>query len=80
MNISKEKILFTIIAGGQSKRFGGGYKTFSKISGRTILNQIIKTLSNFSNDIIINANNLDEFKNLNQTIIKDSFEGFLGPF
>ena len=79
MNISKEKILFSILAGGQSKRFGGGYKTFTKISGTTILNQIIKLLSNFSNDIIINANNFDEFKKINQTIVKDRFEGFLGP-
>ena len=79
MNINKEKILFAILAGGQSRRFGGGYKTFTKICGTSILNQIIKTLSNFSNDIIINANNLDEFKNLNQTIVEDKFEGFLGP-
>ena len=79
MNINKEKILFSILAGGQSKRFGGGYKTFTKISGKTILNQIIKILSHFSNDIIINANNLDEFKNLNHPIVKDKFEGFLGP-
>ena len=79
MYINKEKILFAILAGGQSKRFGGGFKTFTKISGTTILNQIINTLNNFSNDIIINANNLDEFKNLNQPIVKDKFEGFLGP-
>ncbi len=79
MNISKEKILFAILAGGQSKRFGGGYKTFSKISGTTIMNQILKRLSNFSNDIIINANNYDEFQKLQQTIVRDSFEGFLGP-
>ena len=79
MNINKEKILFAILAGGQSKRFGGGFKTFTKISGTTILNQIIKTLSNFSNDIIINANNLYEFKNLNYPIVKDKFDGFLGP-
>ena len=79
MNITKEKILFAILAGGQSKRFGGGYKTFTKINGITILSQIIKTLSNFSNEIIINANNLDEFKKLNKVIVKDSFEGFLGP-
>ena len=79
MNISKEKILFAILAGGQSKRFGGGYKTFTKISGTTMLNQIIKKLSNFSNDIIINANNYDEFKKLKQTVVKDRFEGFLGP-
>ena len=44
MNISKEKILFAILAGGQSKRFGGGYKTFTKISGKTMLNHIIKKL------------------------------------
>ncbi len=79
MNIYKEKILFAILAGGQSKRFGGGFKTFKKINGTTMLNQIIKTLKNFSNDIIINANNIDEFKNLNYPIVKDKFEGFLGP-
>ncbi len=79
MNISKEKILFAILAGGQSKRFGGGYKTFTKISGTTMLNQIIKILSNFSNDILINANNLEEFESLNYNIVKDKFEGFLGP-
>ena len=44
MNINKDKILFAILAGGQSKRFGGGYKTFTKISGETILNQIVKKL------------------------------------
>ena len=79
MNINKNNILFAILAGGQSKRFGGGYKTFTKIRGTTILNQTIKTLNNFSNDIIINANNLDQFKNLNYPIVKDKFEGFLGP-
>ena len=79
MNISKEKILFAILAGGQSKRFGGGYKTFTKISGKTMLNHIIKILTNFSNDIIINANNLDEFKDLDYPIVQDYFKGFLGP-
>ena len=79
MSIVKKKILFPILAGGQSKRFGGGFKTFTKISGTTILNQIIKTLSNFSSDIIINANNLDEFRNLNYPVVKDQIEGFLGP-
>ncbi len=79
MNINKEKILFAILAGGQSKRFGGGFKTFTKISGKTILNQIIIKLSKLSNDIIINANDLNEFKNFNCPIVKDKFDGFLGP-
>ena len=79
MYINKEEILFSILAGGQSKRFGGGIKTFSKINGKPIIKQIIKTLSKFSNDIIINTNNLNEFENLNYPIIKDKFDGFLGP-
>ena len=79
MNINKDKILFSILAGGQSKRFGGGYKTFTKISGTTILNQSIKILSSYSNDIIINANNVDEFKNFDYSVVKDKFQGFLGP-
>ena len=79
MSINKENILFAILAGGQSKRFGGGYKTFTKIRGNTIISQIIKTLNNFSNDIIINANNPEGFKDLNYPIVIDKFEGFLGP-
>ena len=79
MNINKKNILFAILAGGQSTRFGGGFKTFTKINGTTILDQIIKTLRNFSNDIIVNANNLEEFNNLNCPIVKDKFEGFQGP-
>ncbi len=79
MSINKNKILFSILAGGQSKRFGGGYKTFTNIKGTTILNQIIKKLNNFSEDIIINANNLDEFKDLDYPIVQDYFKGFLGP-
>jgi len=79
LSINKNKILFSILAGGQSKRFGGGYKTFTNIKGTTILNQIIKKLNNFSEDIIINANNLDEFKDLDYPIVQDYFKGFLGP-
>ena len=79
MNINKEKILFAILAGGKSKRFGGGFKTFTRISHTTILDEIIKTLKIFSNDIIINANNLEEFKNLNYPIVPDKFRGFVGP-
>ena len=79
MNINKEKILFAILAGGESKRFGGGFKTFTRISHTTILDEIIKTLKIFSNDIIINANNLEEFKNLNYPIVPDKFRGFVGP-
>ena len=51
MSIDIDKILFAILAGGQSKRFGGGFKTFSKIDGEKILDIIIKKLKKYSRDI-----------------------------
>ena len=44
MTINKKKILFAILAGGQSKRFGGGFKAFAKINGITILDKTISKL------------------------------------
>ena len=79
MSIDKKQILFAILAGGQSKRFGGGFKTFTKIKGVTILNQIINILSKYSNDIIINANSQENFRKFNYPIVKDEYDGFLGP-
>ena len=79
MSIDIDKILFAILAGGQSKRFGGGFKTFSKIDGEKILDIIIKKLKKYSKDIIINANSLKDFKGINQPIVTDKLNGFLGP-
>ena len=79
MNINKEKILFAILAGGQSKRFGGGFKAFAKINGITILDKTIKRLKKYNNEIIINANDLENFKKVNYPIIEDRFKGFMGP-
>ena len=79
MIIDRDKILFAILAGGQSKRFGGGFKTFSKIDGEKILDIIINKLKKYSRDIIINANSLKDFKGINQPIVADKLNGFLGP-
>ncbi len=80
MNINKEEILFAILAGGVSKRFGGGFKTLSKINGVSILSKIISILKIYSQDIIINTNNVtDEFKKYEIPIVKDKLEGYLGP-
>ena len=79
MTINKEKILFAILAGGQSKRFGGGFKAFAKINGITILDKIINKLKKYNNEIIINANDLKGFKKIDYPIIEDRFKGFVGP-
>ena len=41
MTIKKKKILILLLAGGLSRRFGGGIKTFAKINGVTIFEKII---------------------------------------
>ncbi len=80
MNINKKKIIFVILAGGKSKRFGGGFKTFSKINNKSIFNRILEKLKKNEIEILINANqNHEEFQKSKLPIIKDKKEGFLGP-
>ncbi len=80
MNIDKKKIIFVILAGGKSKRFGGGFKTFSIVNKKSILETIIKKLKKNKIEILINAN--ESHVNFNKTklpIIIDKKKGFLGP-
>ena len=80
MNINKKKIIFVILAGGESKRFGGGFKTFSQINNKSIFNRILEKLKKNEIEILINANqNHEEFQKSKLPIIKDKKEGFLGP-
>ena len=80
MNINKKKIIFVILAGGKSKRFGGGFKTFSKINNKSIFNRILEKLKKNEIEILINANQIHkEFQKSKLPIIKDEKQGFLGP-
>mgnify|MGYP001259822243 CR=1 FL=1 len=80
MIINKNKILFVLLAGGLSKRFGGGFKTFSKIDEKTIFETIINFLKNNNLDVVINANIKHKiFKNTNLPIINDLISNSQGP-
>ncbi len=80
MKINKNKIIFVILAGGQSRRFGGGFKTFSKINNVTIFERILKVLKKNEIEILINTNNDHSlFSKTNLPIVKDKKKGFLGP-
>ena len=80
MSIDIKKVIFVILAGGRSKRFGGGFKTFSLINDKTILEIIIEKLQRNKIEIFINANeNHEKFNQTKLPIILDKKKGFLGP-
>ena len=80
MNIDLEKIIFVILAGGRSSRFGGGFKTLSCIKNKSILNIIIEKLKKNKIEILINVNeNHEQFNKTRLPIVIDKKKGFLGP-
>ncbi len=80
MNIDVEKIIFVILAGGRSSRFGGGFKTLSCIKNKSILNIIIEKLKKNKIEILININeNHEQFNRTRLPIVIDKKKGFLGP-
>ena len=63
-----------ILAGGESKRFGGVIKSNIKIGGLSIISRIINTISDIFGEIIIVTNTPDEYKSFNNyRIVSDQF-------
>jgi molybdenum cofactor guanylyltransferase len=78
--INKSNTIIVILAGGQSRRFGGGYKTLYKINNISILNRIIQNFKKLKMELVLNVNsNEDEFLKKRLHLIKDELENFQGP-
>ena len=78
--INKSKTILVILAGGQSRRFGGGYKTLNKFNKISILDRIIQNFSKLEMEIVLNVNsNEDQFLKTGLPLIKDELENFQGP-
>ncbi len=78
--INKSKTIIVILAGGQSRRFGGGYKTLNKFNNMSILNRIIKNFKKLEMEIVLNVNsNEDQFLKTGLHLINDVLENFQGP-
>ena len=78
--INKSKTILLILAGGQSRRFGGGYKTLFKFNKISILDRIIQNFKNLEMEIVLNVNsNEDQFLKTGLHLIKDELENFQGP-
>ena len=69
-----------LLAGGLSRRMGGGDKTLLKLDGRSIFDHVIERVENQVSRLILNANgDPNRFKNFKGPIIFDSISGNLGP-
>ena len=78
--INKSKTILVILAGGQSRRFGGGYKTLYKFNKISILDRIIQNFKKLKMEIVLNVNsNEDQFIKTGLHLIKDELENFQGP-
>tara|TARA_B100001029_G_C14908895_1_gene365264 strand:- start:75 stop:710 length:636 start_codon:yes stop_codon:yes gene_type:complete len=78
--INKLKTQLVILAGGQSKRFGGGYKTLQKFNNKSVLNRILNNYKNLNMAMALNVNSNEiEFAKTGLNLIKDEIENFQGP-
>ena len=76
--INKSNTIIVILAGGQSRRFGGGYKTLYKLNNISILDRIIQNFKKLKIELVLNVNsNEDQFIKSGLHLIKDEHENFL---
>jgi molybdopterin-guanine dinucleotide biosynthesis protein A len=69
-----------ILAGGQSRRMGGGDKCLRQLGGRPILARIIERAGPQVDTLVLNANgDPARFAGFNLPVVADSVEGFVGP-
>ena len=80
MNSLKTKFTLLILIGGQSKRMGGGIKSFMLFNNKKIFDRILEKIEPQIDKIIINFNEKEEILNKYKLpIIKDFKIGYLGP-
>jgi molybdopterin-guanine dinucleotide biosynthesis protein A len=79
-NPNLNTILGGVLAGGLSRRMGGGDKSLAELDGTTLINRVVKRLEPQVASIVINANgDPQRFSPTQYRIVQDVFEGFAGP-
>jgi molybdopterin-guanine dinucleotide biosynthesis protein A len=73
-------VVGVLLAGGQSRRMGGGDKSLRLLGGRLILDRVIDRLRPQVGQLILNANgDPGRFAATGLPVVADSVEGFAGP-
>ena len=69
-----------VLAGGLSRRMGGGDKTLRTIGGKTILGRVIGALAPQCSGLLLNANgDPGRFASFGLPVVADGVPGFAGP-
>ncbi|MHA6684704.1 molybdenum cofactor guanylyltransferase MobA [Mesorhizobium sp. A556] len=76
----KDEIAGVILAGGLSRRMGGGDKSLLELAGRPILSHVITRFFPQVARLALNANgDASSFKHFGLPVVADTAEGFAGP-
>jgi molybdopterin-guanine dinucleotide biosynthesis protein A len=80
MSESRRMLTGVILAGGQSRRMGGGDKGLLELAGRPMLAHVIERLAPQVGRLIINANgDPARFASLGLPVVADTVPDFAGP-
>ena len=80
MTITKKQITGVLLAGGQSRRMGGGDKGLRDINGRPMLAYVLERFAPQVNSIVLNANgDPQRFAAFGLPVIADPIAGNVGP-
>jgi len=75
-----EPIIGVLLAGGQSRRMGGGDKCLMTLGGATLLQRAMDRLAPQVSELILNANGEPtRFSQFRLPVVADPVEGFAGP-
>lgn len=73
-------VLGVLLAGGQSRRMGGGDKCLRPLGGKPILQRIVERVRPQVRRLVLNANgDPARFADYGLPVVGDSVEGFAGP-
>ncbi len=77
---TKQDITAVVLAGGQGKRVDEQDKGLIEFSGKKLVEHVVESLSEQTNDIVIVANrNIEVYTTLGFPVISDRIKGFQGP-
>lgn len=78
--MEREQIIGVVLAGGLSRRMGGGDKGLLALGQQSMLSLVLARLGPQVGDLILNANGDPErFATLELPVVADTVEGFAGP-